>query len=265
MFLMKNFGNNGRLGNQIFQYLLLYSLSKEYSCQFYLPKIESFERYFYLQNLSYVNIELFDGVVNEEFIDSNPFSFQKFPIQNNNYNFNGYFQNIQYFISDIDNILSNELILNQESINLSKKYLKSIGVNPDNSCAIHVRRTDYVYHSDTYYQLYLSNYYNDAMKYIWCLNKNIKFIIFSDDKSSVQNEFSSTKYNCIFSNNTEEIDFLSMNLCKYKIIANSTFSLCAALLNRNWDKSTVVYPKRWLKKNHLNPLGAYKPKKWISI
>lgn len=268
MLLMKNFGSNGRFGNQIFQYLLLYSLSKKDSLNFYIPKVTNFDKYFETSKLSYINIDLFDSIINKEFIESDKecYSKKEFVIQKKNYNFNGYFQNINYFIGDIDNILQEELVFKKDLIDSSKNYLKSCGIDYNRTCAIHVRRTDYVHHHNVFCQLSKIGYYDVAMSRVSKLDKKIKFCVFSDDISNVRKEFSTLPYNISFiDNDSEFINFISMKLCKYKIIANSTFSLCAALLNHDWYKHKVFYPKQWLKNTLLNPLDDVNPLEWTAI
>ena len=55
---MSNFGSNGRFGNQLFQYCFLYSMAKKLGLYFFIPKIDLFNRYFDINRLSYVDINL---------------------------------------------------------------------------------------------------------------------------------------------------------------------------------------------------------------
>lgn len=267
MLLMNNFGYNGRFGNQIFQYLLLYSLSKKHQHDFYIPTIIDFDKYFYKNKLSYINIGLFNSQINTEYLDTYCYDHQEFRIDTDiNYNFNGYFQNINYFISEIDKILEEELVFRNDLVEETKQYLKANNIDYRKTCAIHVRRQDYTKHNQVFCQLSRSNYYDLAMSTISNIDNNIQFCVFSDDIEAAKQEFSNSEYSLIFVDNSSEImNFLSMKLCAYKIIANSTFSLCSAILNHNWDKNTVIYPKKWL--NHLdsNPLGELKPKEWTEV
>lgn len=267
MLLMHNFGSNGRLGNQVFQYLLLYSLSKRYKQNFYIPTIPSFNKYFYIDKLSYININLFNSHIDTEHLDTHCYDHQKFTLDTSqNHNFNGYFQNINYFISDIDSILEDELVFDLSLVAESKKYLSTRGIDYNKSCAIHARRQDYIKHNKVFCQLSRSNYYELAMHTIASIDPKVRFCVFSDDIPAIKQEFANSKHKLSFiDSESETMDFLSIKLCKYKIIANSTFSLCAAILNHNWDKSVVIYPKKWLNDSNSTPLGELKPKEWIGI
>jgi hypothetical protein len=129
------------------------------------------------------------------------------------------------------------------------------------TCTIHVRRTDYtsVNNQKVYNNLTL-DYYKSAVKMIRgtaCTNKPFKFIVFSDDIKWCKEQF--TKCSFI---NKDELEFFSVNdtftggiyemdlmkNCNSIIIANSSFSWWAAMLNNNPNK-IVVAPKNWYVEN----------------
>lgn len=75
-----------------------------------------------------------------------------------------------------------------------------------------------------------------------------KYFIFSDDSDFVKKEFHWLENKVIVDNNTGDDSFRDMqlmSLCKHNIIANSTFSAWAAMLNQNAGHITV-YPSAYL-------------------
>lgn len=104
-----------------------------------------------------------------------------------------------------------------------------------NSVAVHVRRTDY----EQFNWILNKAYYDRAMEKIKETVEDPVFYFFSDDPIW-------TMYN-LGANiipGDELTDFYLMSQCKHNIIANSSFSFWAAMLNDNPDK-VVIYPKDW--------------------
>ena len=56
-------------------------------------------------------------------------------------------------------------------------------------------------------------------------------------------------------------DMYLMSLCRYNIIANSSFSWWGAWLNRNKDKM-VICPKKW---NNIKGSQFEIPKNWLRV
>lgn len=140
-----------------------------------------------------------------------------------------------------------------------KKYENEIfamfrqGITRDNRVSIHVRRTDYI-SNPIQYPLTME-YYNKAMSYF----PNERFLIFSDDINWCKQNFVGSQFD--FSEGRNEIEDLNaMAGCKHNIIANSTFSTWAGLLNPNKEK-IVIAPAKWEKTNWNPQL----PTNWILI
>lgn len=264
--MMKNFGSNGRLGNQIFQYLFLWSLAKIYNNYFYLPITPSFNDIFDIKYLSYSNIELFNTASKDiiNIHEKSDYLVQNFSIDiMNNYDFNGYFQNISYFWKNIKYIISNELVFKNKILLENIEKLKTIN-RIDDLCAVHIRLTDYIKFSDTFIQLD-SDYYKKSMQLVLSDKPNTKFLIYSDDIKLCQTKYKDISNIKFMTNNSDIDDFYQISLCGSKIISNSTFSLTACLLDKNIQKSTVIYPKKWLHKTNLNPIGETKIKNWLAV
>ena len=125
-------------------------------------------------------------------------------------------------------------------------------INNCESVSIHVRRGDYL--SDIYKDKFLTlgkDYYEAAVNYVREHADNLsrlKFFIFSDDADFVNEEFEWLEDKVIVTGNSGDLgyrDMQLMSMCKYNIIANSTFSQWAALLNV-CPKHLVIYQKAYM-------------------
>ncbi len=123
-------------------------------------------------------------------------------------------------------------------------------IEETNSVSIHVRRGDYLL--DTYKGMFETlgkDYYEGAVNYLKMCGDNLKFFVFSDDPEFVREEFKWLHNKEIVVGNSGKRSFRDMqlmSLCKHNIIANSTFSLWGALLNKNAGHITI-YPRAYLK------------------
>ena len=123
-------------------------------------------------------------------------------------------------------------------------------IRDTNSVSIHVRRGDYL--DEKYNSSFKSlsiEYYKNAVEYIREKAEEPIFYIFSDDKEFIEKEFYWLEPKRIVNQNVGKQSFMDMQLmseCKHNIIANSTFSVWGALLNRNKDR-IVIYPRIYMK------------------
>ena len=115
-----------------------------------------------------------------------------------------------------------------------------------NSVSIHVRRGDYLEskYVDKFGHICTDEYYSKAIEYIRERVDNPIFIVFSDDKEYVKQQYQGKEYIVVDWNDSEEasiFDLQLMSMCKHNICANSTFSKWAALLNSNAGRIRI-YP-----------------------
>ena len=143
----------------------------------------------------------------------------------------GYWQKgIYYKGLKLDLRLKDEVIDNLQ-IRDNGKALKGL-----NSVAVHVRRSDYEQFNWTLDKAY----YDRAMEKIREAVKAPVFCFFSDDP-----DWCIKNLGAVGMFHYDELsDFYLMSQCKHNIIANSSFSFWAAMLNDNPDK-VVIYPKDW--------------------
>lgn len=174
----------------------------------------------------------------------------------------GYWQKDNYFFS-ISNIIQNDLTLKEEVLSdIAIKFARNI--KQDNSVSIHFRRGDYINNPDFFIQYCHCSfeYYTQAAKYILKKNPDAHFYVFSDEPDWVRNNYNlEIPMTVIPEGNASYVDLWLMSLCKHNIIANSSFSWWAALLNQNTFK-IVIYPKAWFK-NHKTPV--FHDKSWLSL
>ncbi len=123
-------------------------------------------------------------------------------------------------------------------------------ISESTSVSIHVRRGDYITTYAGQFKTLGRDYYEQGAKLIAeeVGNQTCKFFIFSDDSEFVKQEFGWLENKVIVDHNTGDDSFRDMqlmSLCKHNIIANSTFSAWAAMLNQN-EGHITVYPAAYL-------------------
>ena len=189
---------------------------------------------------------------------------QKIP-NNKTIEIKGYYQSEKYFQHNKESIIP--FILETFDDNIKKHLLTKI--NYDNTCSVHIRRSDYLKLQHCHV-VQNNDYYIKAInKMKKKVDKDCKFIIFSDDYKFCKNNplfkdylFGDDIINDLRSNiNTnlsdDLLEMFLMSLTHHNIIGNSTFSWWGSYLNQNQNK-IVIAPKQW-----FNPKGG--PKNWDDI
>lgn len=167
---------------------------------------------------------------------------------NRNYYIGGFFVEEHYYKERIDR-LKQELIFPEFDDGDVKNQEILGNIKASESVSIHVRRGDYL--SSTYSDRFISlgrEYYEEAVNYLKGKIKAPKFFIFSDDPEYINEAFSWLEERVIVDINRGDASYKDMQLmanCKHNIIANSTFSQWAAILNGNSGHITV-YPQKYL-------------------
>lgn len=160
----------------------------------------------------------------------------------------GYFQSEKYFKHCQNQI--RKLFSAPDKIKEKIKY-KYSDLLAKNTCAVHVRRGDYLKLKDYHYNLEL-DYYLKAMQAF----PDFHFVCFSDDIKWCKENIPAQE----FIRDHDMVEFHLMSYCKNFIIANSTFSWWASWLSQNKDKIIIApSPKCWFgeKKKHLNVSDLY--------
>lgn len=150
----------------------------------------------------------------------------------------GYWQEFQYiqeYLSDI----KQEFVYPKLDIH-NQKLLDHI--TKCDSVSVHIRRGDYV-GSD--FDVLPKDYYKRAIDYTYTLLKQPVFFFFSEDEEYIKEQFAWVPDKRIVTGNSGKDSYKDMQLmsaCKINIIANSSFSKWAGLLNCNEDRK-VLYSK----------------------
>jgi hypothetical protein len=278
MITFPHIGYIGRLGNQLFQYSALFSISKKHNCDFSLldSNLELYKCFKLKTKVSpYYNKDficvhkLGNDIItdyNTIFLTDND-QYNKILSTNFDHNFYntnhdhksifGFFQNYKYF-SQYENELRSQLKFRRGYNAISDLYL-SQKYSGDELLSIHIRRTDYL-NSSVLNNLDLS-YYENALIYF---DRSLPVLVFSDDPKWCQEQtlFKDDRFTIVKSNNTY-IDLCLMSKCDYHIIANSSFSWWGSWLAQS--KKTIC-PRQWfsLDYNFLDSDGLRLPN-WISI
>ena len=277
----------GGLGNQLFQYSTIKSLSEKINKEFKLD-IRGFKKYprnVFLLDRFNISGQLANeqDYRNYNWILRRPCKLlQKFGIykkwyQEKSYYYDknvnkvkdniflyGYYQSFKYF-SDIKDTLRKEFTL-KKNLNQSNSHIREL-IEKNNSVMIHIRRDDYLTNSkiNNDFGVCSLDYYKKAISFISEKVNTPYFIIFSDDFEWTKNNLHlNFPHTYVEGNYFEpEIDFFLMSKCKHHIIANSTLSWWGAWLSEN-EKKIIIRPKNWFKNLKLSTHDLI-PDDWIKI
>jgi len=258
MYAYSTLGENGRFGNQMFQYATLYALSKYYSTEFIIPTGE-YEILDAFPNLSAKQMPKEDIIksVDQQYREEKfTFSSNLFLIRENT-DIHGYFQSENYF-SEFREGLLKEFQFSDKTIEQSKKKLNIIhNLYGQTLCAIHFRKGDYKDLAD-YHTNLGPEYYNTALQWVIDNVPNVTFIAFSDDLDWCR---ANLPPDVVLSNADDQYqDMYMMSMCDYHIIANSSFSWWGAWLS-NTSKQ-VIAPKKWFESKGPPAWDSIYPKGW---
>ena len=109
---------------------------------------------------------------------------------------------------------------------------------PENSCCLHIRRGDFLWHDKGF------AYQNQGWALPWeyyqhvlsMLPRNLHYWVVTDDPDFARNKLSTIENKTISIAKPDPVDLMSFTLCKYNVVANSTFSMWGAWLNNISDK-----------------------------
>lgn len=252
MITINNFGKAGRLGNQIFQYALLFYLNKTKGYDIHLPLNTEcqFWNCFDIQNIS---IQQFNKsnqyrIFNERYGSCN-FDALVFE-QPDNTIFDGYYQSYLYFDSVktklIESLKFKQSIIQEGDTELLKYKQKYTTYFDKNLVSMHIRRTDYLDFVDRWGDLFSDGFYNEATKSINDETENV--LIFTDDNDFARQHFTKPNYHVIDKN--EYVSLYMMTRCNRHIMSNSSFAWWGAYLSGN---DNIICPRPWWNKNMPAP------------
>lgn len=229
----------GRYGNQLFQVSATIAYALKYNMQYSIPK----HGLNFGQKTNYIFPNQTD--IKPQFTYTQPnHGYNEIPYFDN-VTLNGHFQSEKYFEG-----FKNEI----------RKILEFPISMPFNKCAIHVRRGDYV--GSRSFPLLPVEYYIQSVGIMNNLGVD-HFTVFSDDIEWCKSNLISS---CIEYYQTSDAisDLKHMAEYRYMIIANSSYSLFASLIN---DKECVIAPKheKWFGKGVNLKTSDLLPERFIQI
>ena len=236
-------GRYGRLGNQMFQYAALLSISRNSGTEFCIPRASELESssdrsLFGVFDLGRARYRGYQK--NVQIVMETSFSYDR-DIHFNcpkNADLKGYFQSEKYF-RDISSIVREEFKFKNEVSAYAKKIRNRFS-KP--AISLHVRRGDYLQHQDIW-PVCSIDYYSSALA---LFPRDYHVLIFSDDIAWCKSQelFKEDKRFIFISGHPNYYDLCIMKHCDHHIIANSSFSWWGAWLGGNPHKK-IVAPRRW--------------------
>tara|TARA_B100000131_G_scaffold318971_1_gene363911 strand:- start:7308 stop:8174 length:867 start_codon:yes stop_codon:yes gene_type:complete len=263
-----NLGQNGRLGNQMFQYAAMKCLSLHKTVPVLLPAGTHRLRIFRVNTYNLPPNEIVN-IFNENrpIVYNEPHfhydeNFFKIPAHLQNTNLNGFFQSEKYF-KDIEHILKREFqLVNHRIVDSVKETIKNLKADhPGKSVvAYHIRRGDNVpaeenqvgddgsqwrTNKQDYHPLLSQEYIDHSLNEF----KDEVKLVFSDSQKDIEwCKENMQAENIYFVGGADDVyDFEFMKQCDHNVISNSSFSWWAAWLNENRDKR-VIAPSKWFGK-----------------
>jgi len=237
-------GTMGRLGNQMFQYSSLRGIADKFNYDYCIPPenfqnecLNSETNIFKVFELEEDSQRLITPYIDlsEEAIGFDDNIWSNCP---DNINLKGFFQSEKYFIN-IKNKIKKAFIFKKDILNTAKYIFYNTFNDNDKIVSLHIRRGDYLQWPQ--HPVQPIDYYSKAMSLI--NNRDIKFLIFSDDINWCKKQELFQNNNCLFAQyNSCAVDLCMMTFCDYHIICNSSFSWWGAWLS---NSEMVISPKLW--------------------
>ena len=245
MISFNNLGNLGRLANQMFQYASIKGIARNRGYEFYIPPRSVFgKRDPLVQQSDTIIYDVFDlesnnnlGLLPNQVLMERVHTFDEELFINcpDNADLFGYYQTEKYF-KHIEDEIRKDFTFKEELQELCDSFIKDNFVYRD-VISLHIRRGDYTVNPN--HPTQDIEYYRQALNQM----PDLPVIVFSDDPEWCnQQEFFSSDRFAISEGNATDADLCLMSLCKYHIIANSSFSWWGAWLAKS---EKVIAPKNW--------------------
>ena len=241
----KTGGYSGYIGNRMFQAAATIGIAIKNCMDYKFPHCEYYE---YFKGLIPTQKDL-HFTITEEYREPNYHYNEVIFNTEKNYNIicpDFGFQSKKYW-QHCEKLIKETFIFRHDIINyINKKYGEELFSPYYGLCSIHVRRGDFLNWPNQHPVLPM-DYYLQAAQKIECGNKNIKYVVFSNDikwckENFLQHEIFKDKITFAEGNSGPQ-DMYFMSRCPINIMANSSFSWWAQELNYYEDK-TVFAPAK---------------------
>jgi hypothetical protein len=267
---MTRLGRDGQLGNQLFQYAMLRAVAARNGYAVKIPKTYDGVKQRDLVELERFHIEADEltaadaGQLKKRFqyddVKFNPAVFD----QPDGTDFVGWYQTEKYF-ADIAPTIRREFRFHCDIDYVVRTFVDEIRAGTKTPLvSLHVRRGDYVVHSNKFRVLGLSYYRAALLKLLADTGQSqMHVLVFSDDQTwcrahlALPEPFSTT----FVSNVSHWHDMCAMSKCDHHIIAASSFSWWGAWLNPSPDK-IVIAPRPWFNSGMTCDTADVVPASW---
>lgn len=228
------------IGNQLFQYAALLSLSIQKNFDIFIIK----RNRYYLKNFK-IKDSNHDDKYNFQFKKywdekSQKYDETFFDLDSEDVLINGYFQNINYFIKN-EKLIRDIFSFDNNIIKHNKKKLEQFRISSDTRfVAVHIRLPDISTESvDTFqYSFPTQNFINESMNKFNL--KNDVFVIFSNDVNRCKEIYELKNKNVIYVSENEINDLCALSLCDDYILSPSTFGWWGCFLNPDINKKIIM-------------------------
>lgn len=235
-------GTYGWYGNQLYQIAATIGVATKNNMDYLFPTWK-YSKYF-KKELPQISKEELDKIKGEFINREGPHHFEDVVIPDNtkNWDLGGYLQSEKYWEHCRDLVLSYLELKDEYNELIEKRYNDLLSLN---TCALHVRRGDYL-NFPLHHPVCTNNYYRNAISQF---SNDTIFIIFSDDIDFCKKNFIGDRFFFFEDGDRSRggdivIEHNIMSRCKNIITANSSFSLWASILNKNENKR-IICPKNW--------------------
>ena len=263
------FLGDGRIGNQIFQYLFLKTI-QDNNEKIIVSGFEEIREVFELKdfinlnkNNRWIRVLLFkvckpilsllsdtkfissvvikhESVLNTYIRETTSFNSTQGILKKITFVKLGFFQSEKFF----DKSIVNNLIIKEAYLLTAKKVLKSIPSN-FHKIFVHIRKNDYKKFTVCGQSALLPmSYYKNQIEWFIQNRRNCFFIFLSDDTKLLSEEFQHVENKMISRNQHYGTDLAIMSQCNSAILSPSSFSWWGSYMMR--ERDTVFAPKFWL-------------------
>ena len=240
-------GENGRVGNQMFQYAALLGTAFMRGRKFMIPD----EGHSLYDIFELGSQEEYDSdYVPERTYQEPAFLYNpSIALLEDNTELRGFFQSPHYF-THCEEEIRNNFRFKQEIQEIAKIQLSKLVKEDRPICSLHIRRTDYLTKTN-YHPAENLEYIKNAVDAVGKNIPEVFFLVFSDDIEWCKQNI---KGDVAFSENRPAVDMCMMSMCPIHIIANSSFSWWGAWLSKS---RAVIAPKQWF--------GPDGPSDWSTV
>lgn len=257
MFTSLELGYRGRLGNQLFQAAAVIGASERHRVGYSLPRWRVSRC---MAGFPFPSLRRLQGW---QYYAEPCFRYTEIPPPaEQGTTISGYFQSWKYFDHCSEQVRS-LLGPNTETLTRAAAKLPGFSQSADTG-AIHIRRGDYQSSNSYYVNLEETRYYELAKGE--ASGSETRWYLFSDDPLWCIRKYGFTEVQIVQPDPEPYIDLVAMSLCKCNIIANSTFSWWAAMLNPHSDARVYCpEPSDWFGASAGHDTSDLLPPHWVRV